>query len=213
MSSSRNKKREPDTSNITEDEEKEASPSDTTKKRSKTGVRGIPLTLNVQSENEANSITLLVDNFAISHHQAKIVLKACRMLQPEDPAIFVSFRDAPHIHQALSLPGPGRPCQPGNDAIESFNALKTWVQSKLPTGNQTKALLISGGASAVAFGNLSQAEYNAVIPTLIHHPNDFTWAAGIRTQGLSCGAMLCMTGTGVGVATVAKLPSTIFFDD
>lgn len=212
MSSSSEKRKLDDI--VDDEEKKDSSPSDATTKRSKKGsVRGAPLTLNVQSENEDNAVTLLVENFSITPPQANIVLKACRRLQPEDPAVFVSFRDAERVHQALSLPGPGRPCQPGNNANASFNALKTWVESKLPTGNQTKALLISGGENAVAFGNLSQAEFNAIFPTITHLPDNFAWVAAVRAQRLSCGCVLSMTGTGVGVATVAKLPSTVFFDD
>ena len=213
MSKTTNNKRTLD--EFREEEKKISSPRDNAFKDSKqrTCPRGRPLVLNVREENETEARTLLVNNFGVSENEAKIILATCRLLEPEDPAMFVSFRDAARVHEALSLPGPGKPCPAGADADASFRALKDWVDSLLPTDRDSKAVLISGGANAVAFGNLAQAEYNEILPVITHHPDDFTWVAAVRAARLSCGKVLTMTGTGVEAATIANLPSTIFFDD
>jgi hypothetical protein len=201
-------------STISDEEKKDSTPSDArTKRIRKDRRRGYSLTLNVQSDNEDNAVALLVDNFPITAPQARIVVEVSRMLEPEDPAIFISFQAADRIHNALSVAGPGRPCQPGANPAASFNALKAWVEGKLPQARSTKAQLISGGQTAVAFGNLSQDESSEICNDITHLPDDFTWVAEIRRLRLSCGGALVMTGSGVGTATVAKLPSTVFFDD
>lgn len=196
-----------------EEEKKESSP----KKHSKTSkiVRqpGESILLDTWEENETEAIAILMENFVRSKEEAKMVLKVCRRVKPDDPALFVTFGDADRIHQALSQPGPGRPCPPGADANASYDALKQWVMDKIPTGARTGAVLVSGAANAVAFGNLSQAEFNVISTQITFHPNNFAWVAAIRANGLSCGLVLQVTGTGVGAATVAKLASTIFFDD
>ena len=175
---------------------------------------GESILLDTHLENEAEAVAIIMENFVRSEEEAKLVWKASHRLQPDDPALFVSFGDANRIHQALLTPGPGNPCPLGIDARASYDALKQWVTDKLPTGDRTAAVLMSGiEANAVAFGNLSQAEFNALATQITFLPDDFAWVAAIRANRLSCGSVLQMTGTGVGEATVAKLASTIFFDD
>ena len=74
---------------------------------------------------------------------------------------------------------PDRPCPPGADANASYDALKQWVMDKIPTGARTAAVLVSGAANAVAFGNLSQAEFNEISTQITFHPNNFAWVAAI----------------------------------
>lgn len=192
------------------EKKKDTSPSESRRAKKE---KGSPLTIHwLEGEGEA-AVVLLAEHFSIPEAHATIVVQACRRLLPENSAIFASYASADRIHQALSLPGPGRPCEPGVDAEASFQNLKAWFRSKLPVGEGTKAKLISAGENGDAFSNLSQDEFLQVSPQITFQPEDFAWLVAVRSHRFSCGGVLVMTGTGVGQATIGKYPSTFFFDE
>ena len=154
------------------------------------GSRGNPFCWMRGRKTRRKQLQSLWKTLSVPREEANMVLKVCQRLKPDDPALFVTFGDVHRIHQALSQPGPGRPCPPGADANASYDALKQWVMDKIPTGARTAAVLVSGAANAVAFGNLSEAEFNEISTQITFLPNNFAWVAAIRANGLSCGLVL-----------------------
>lgn len=97
-----------------EEEKKTPSPSaqKTSNNKCRTTEKGAPLTLDVVQD-EAKAVKIVANRFGIPIEHAEAVITECRKLLPDDPAVFVCYQTADRIHQALTIPGPGRPCRPG----------------------------------------------------------------------------------------------------
>ena len=87
--------------------------------------------MNVQEDSGTNAISLLVENLPAFCAQARNRFESMPNASTLRSTILISFWDPERIHQALSLPGPGRPCQPGAIAVKSFGALRAWIEGQV----------------------------------------------------------------------------------
>ena len=106
----------------------------------------------------------------------------------------------------------GRPCNPGNNGNDALQNIKDWAKACLAAVKQHKEEM-AAGEHALAFGNLTQDEYNALalVFSFTQGPAR-TWGVANVVSNNSLGAIIGVTGAGVGTAIFTKLASVGFQD-
>lgn len=162
----------------------------------------------------SDAVKKICHAFAISQANAEAVVELAKGLQPEDPAILISFNSGQEIRSALQSTLAGhaaatnRPCLPGRNGNEALQNLKNWVISLLPGTNETRVETTDRG---LAIGSLTHREYNSLTMTLsFTKPPAREWGIANAANNRSLGGLVGVTGTGIGSAAVAVLPSNGF---
>jgi hypothetical protein len=178
--------------------------------------------IDIHWDNEEEAIAELQYNFGLSKEYSTALLKLGQSLKKDDPGVFLTFGSGVEVRQALlsqRMAGPGqppiviqgRPGDPGANGNEALQNVKTWVRQQLP--HDKEDLIEEVGDRAFAIGNLTQDQYNDLTLTLGFTVNPGSvWGLANAVSGNSLGGILGVTGTGVGTATFAKLPSNGFCD-
>lgn len=154
--------------------------------------------------------------FGLTGEESKATLDLAKNLQPDDPALLITFKPGPQVRAALQIGGAAvavdRPCPPGANGGVALQNIKDWVTS-LVDGDETPATVTEVGESGLALGNLDQNQYAQIVMSLSFNPDPHpnAWAAGVLGAGQSIGAVVSVVGSGVGSATVGPVPSIVFF--
>lgn len=171
------------------------------------------LSIKTRVTDKAEALPKIAENFGLTEEEADAVFDLARDLNPDDPAIFLTFKPGAHIRSKLQLGGKavlGRPCAPGHNGATALLNMKTWVTSLV---NGPPATVTMVGENAIALGNLDQDTYGELVMSLSFtpHPNPNQWAGLVLATGSGIGNGVCVVGSGVGTATVSPMPSIVFF--
>jgi hypothetical protein len=168
-------------------------------------------------EDEKAAVLTVGENFGMAEDHSAALVALAKTLKVDDPAIFITFRSGPDIRRALTSRmtpnGPivvhGRPCDPGANGDTALLNIKDWVCDQFPEGKEA----LSVNDYAYAIGNLTQDEYNDLAVTLSFCKDPARiWGFANGVNNNSLGGIVGVTGTGVGQATLAVLPSIGFCD-
>jgi hypothetical protein len=180
-------------------------------------VQNVSITFTTKVADRSHQVPRIDANFNLNTEQANAVFDLARDLDPEDPAILITFREAALVRAGLQLGGAdgvaNRPCDPGPDDATALQNMKDWVIGLLPAAPTT---VTSVGENGLALANLTHNQCSTIALALSFTPQPILslWAHALLQSGSGIGKLYPWWDVGLKLLlSVSCLPTSFLGRD